>query len=406
MRRSPALLVALLLLVSGALAPVAVGSDDAAQAYPLIASLNDTANHLTVEDDAVERTGMTADGLALATAIDGDTATVQSEFIRLSFEQSFESASSSSERTEAIRVAADRVESRKATLERRDRATVRAYANGSLSAAEFARERARIHQSAARLRTTIQRVDSTARADDSYSPSPATRTRLADLAGELEILQGPVSDHVNRASGGQANGQNIYVEASTDGYTLAYVTDDTYVRETYLGSERDENATDTFADADVPRGNAARLRGHELYPWVSNNSLSPSIHGLGRSGIYRFTADFTAGELTAYIDGGTTNVFRESQRHKLAAMPVSNTVTSSNHSLSMRVNKTYETGPLHVEVTENGTDAPVDATVTVNGDVVGETGSDGRLWIVEPRGPDRVRATTDDNETVSVYLPS
>jgi len=197
----------------------------------------------------------------------------------------------------------------------------------------------------------------------------------------------------------------IYAETSGDGYTLAYVTDDYYVRETYLGAERDENATDTFTQADVPRGNAARLRGYELYPWVTNHSLSPAVQGLGRSGIYRFTADFTDGELTAYIDGGTTSVFRESQRHKLSAMPVSNTITATNDSLDMRVNKTYESGPLHVDLSHNETALPENATVRVNGDPVGHTGTDGSLWIVEPRGPDRITATTAENETVSVYLP-
>lgn len=406
MRRSPALLVALLLLVSGVFAPVGVGADDAAQTNPLIVPMNDTANYLTVPDGDVTRTGSTSGGLALATAIDGDTATLQSTFVRTSFERAFEQAETNSERQAAVQTAADRIERRQRSLERRNRVAVQMYANGSLSAGEFSRERARIHQTAKQLRTTIQRVDTVARSSDTYSPSARLRVRLADLSGELEVLQGPVSDHVSRASAGRTTGQHVYAEASADGYTLAYVTDDTYVRETYLGDERDENATDTFAEADVPRGNAARLRGHELYTWVSNNSLSPTIHGLGRSGIYRFTADFTDGELTAYIDGATTNVFREAQRHKLSTMPVSNTVTNTNNTLDMRVNKTYETGPLHVELTRNSSAVPINGTVTVDGEPVGQTGEDGSLWIVEPRGPDRIRATTADNETVSVFLPS
>ena len=406
MRRSPALLVSLLLLVGGVFAPVGVGAGDAADTNPLIVQTNETANYLSVPDETVTRTELTRDGLSLSTAIDGDTATLQSEFIRVSFERSFKQATNDSEKTAAIRTAAERVERRHERLERRDRAAVRAYANGTITAAEFTRERARIHETANQLQTTIQRVHSLARADDTYSPSSQLRTRLADVAGKLEILQGPVSSHVSQASGGQTSGQTLYAEASEDGYTIAYVTEDTYVRETYLESERDENATDTFAEADVPRGNAARLRGHELYKWVVNHSLSPTIHGLGRTGIYRFTADFTHGDLTAYIDGGTTNVFRESQRHKLSAMPVSNTVTNHNGTLDMRVNKTYESGPLKVYLTRNDTGLPTNGTVMVDGEPVGETGDDGTLWIVEPRGPNRIKATTGNNESVSIYLPS
>jgi hypothetical protein len=406
MRRSIVLLVSLLfLLLVGAITPLSAGADDAAQTSPLIVSMDNTSNYLTVPANEVTRTGTTADGLSLATALDGDTTGMQSDFVRISFEQSFEAAETDAEKTAAIRSAADDVERRQQALERRDRAAVAAYANGSMTAAEFTRERARIHRTAEQLRTTIQHVDAVARADDNYSPSARIRVRLADIGGELEVLQGPASAHVSRAAGGETSGQIIYAETSGEGYTLAYVTDDSYVRETYLGAERDENATDTFTEADVPRGNAARLRGYELYPWVTNHSLSPAVQGLGRSGIYRFTADFTDGELTAYIDGGTTNVFRESQRHKLSAMPVSNTITAHNESLDMRVNKTYESGPLHVDLSHNETSVPANATVAVNGQPVGHTGSDGSLWLVEPRGPDRITATTGDNETVSVYLP-
>lgn len=405
MRRSSVLLVSLL-LVAGAFAPIGVGADGAAETNPLIVSMNSTANYLTITDEDVTSTGTTADGLSLSIAIDGDTNTLRSNLIRTSFEQSFEKATTDAEKARAIRTTADRVEDRQETLERRDRAAIRAHADGSITATEFARERARIHKSAEQLRVTIRRVDSVARADDSYSPSNSLRTRLANLAGELEILQGPVSEHVSRSADGQVPGQLLYAETSGDGYTLAYVTDDTYVRETYIGDERDENATDTFDEADAPRGNAARLRGYALYPWVANNSLSPTIQGLGRSGIYRFTADFTDGELTAYIDGGTTNVFRESQEHKLSAIPISNTVTSNNGTLDMRVNKTYESGPLKVELMHNDTGLPRDGTVMVDGEPVGQTGDDGTLWIVEPRGPDRIQATADSNETASVYLPS
>ena len=405
MRGSSALLVSLLLLVTGAVAPVSVGADDAAQTNPMIVSMNHTANYLTVPDQQVTRSDTTRDGLALSTAIDGDTASIRSEFIKVSFQQSFEEATTDGEKAAAIRAAADRVERRNERLQRRNAAAIQAYANGSISAGEFSRERARIHRTAGELRAAIRRVDAVARTDDSYSPSASLRIRLANIAGELEVLQGSVSGQVSQASSGVSASQNIYVEASNDGYTMAYVTEDTYVRETYLGSERTSNVTDTFEEASVPRGNAARLRGYELYSWVANHSLSPAIQGLGRSGIYRFTADFTDGELTAYIDGGTTNVFRESQRHKLSAMRVSNTITATNGTLDVRVNKTYETGPLKVELMRNGTGVPTDGTVLVDGESVGQTGDDGTLWIVEPTGPDRIRVVAEENESVSVFLP-
>lgn len=405
MRRSSALLVSLL-LVAGAFAPIGAGAGDAAETNPRIVSMNDTANYLTVSEEAVTRSGVTADGLSLSTAIDGDSSTLQSEFIRVSFEQAFREASTDAEKSTAIRAATEEVERRHEALQRRNRAAVRAYANGSMSAAEFTRERARIYDSAVELRGTIQHITALVRADNSYSPSTALRVRLANIAGELEILQGPVSEHISRASSGETDGRQLNVEASSEGYTLAYVTDDAYVRETYLGAQREAGSPDTFEEADAPRGNAARLRGYELYPWVANNSLSPTIQGLGRSGIYRFTADYTGGELTAYIDGGTTEVFRESQRRKLSSVSVSNSITATNGTLVMRVNKTHESGPLKVELTRTESGIGTDGRIQVDGKSVGRTGPDGTLWTLDPRGTNRITATTEDNETVSLFLPS
>jgi len=75
-----------------------------------------------------------------------------------------------------------------------------------MTAAEFTRERARIHRTAEQLRTTIQHVDAVARADDNYSPSARIRVRLADIGGgETEVLQGPASAHVSRAAGGETS---------------------------------------------------------------------------------------------------------------------------------------------------------------------------------------------------------
>lgn len=408
MRRSSVLLVSLILLVgASAVVPASVGADETpAETYPRIVTTNGSANYLALPADEVSRTGTATNGLSLSTAIASDTATLDSDLTRITFEQSFEEATTDAKRRTVIRDTADRVEQRKASLQHRDRAVIRGYTNGSLTAAEFVRERARIHNAAEQLQTTIQRVDRIARTDDRFSLSTPQKARLAALAAELEVLQGPVSDHIDSAAAGKTPGQMIYAEASDDGYTIAYVTDDTYVRETYLGDERKPNETDTFTTGNQPAINLATNRGYALYPWVTNHSVSPNSYGpFGSSGIYRFTVDFSNGELTAHLDGATTNVFRESQRHGIAAIPVSDSYSKANGSLHARVNQTYDTGPTKLSLTRDGTDTPVNGTVTVDGKPVGHTGDDGTLWFVEPRGPVSVEATTDD-ENVTVYLPS
>lgn len=406
MRRSSALLVSLLLLVAGVLAPVGAGAGDATQINPRIVSMNDTANYLTVPSEDAMRNEMTGAGLSLTTAVHGDTAMLQSEHLRLSFEQSFEAAESGTEKRAAIRNSADTVERRLERLERRDRAAVTAYANGSMTAAEFTRERARVHREAEHLQETADRIRIVARNDNSFSLSVRRGSRLRGLSGELEAIQGPVSGHVARLAGEEAPGQHIYVDAAGDSYTLAYVTSDTYVRETYLGSEHNRNETEPSTADAITSQNGALDRGNELYPWVDNHSVSPSVQYLGSSDNFKYSAQHTSGELTAYLASSTGNVFRESQRHKLSAMPVGNTVTSTNGTLALTVNKTYEGGPLRVQLTRNDTGVPINGSVALNGERVGETGGDGSLWIVEPRGPDRIEVRAADNESVSVYLPS
>lgn len=403
--RVNSVLLVLLLVVAGAAAPLGASADTAAETNPLIVSINGTANYLAIPTDEVSRSTTGRDGLSLSTAVAGDTHRLRNVHARTSFERSFRAAATNEEKTAAIESVAERIEHRTAELEERDRAVVRAYADGTTTTSAFVRERARIHQEARELQTTVQRVDRLARADDGYSLDRDLLARLVNLSAELEVLQGPVSERVAGAAAGTTPAGPLYVEASSSGYTLAYVTDDTYVRETFLGDERRPNETDTFTQGDVPRRNAAHNRGYELYPWVTNHSVSPNTFGLGLTGIYRFSVDFTDGELTAYLDGATTNVFRESQRHKLAEMPTTRTVRSTNGSLRMRLNRTYETGPTAVSLVDNETGGPVNATVTADGDVVGHTGSDGTLWFVEPSGSVTVAARTANNESVSVYLP-
>ena len=403
MRSNVALLVTLLLVAAGVLAPVGVGAGATpAETNPLIVSVNNTANSLAIPADEVRRTGDATDGLSLGTAIADGTGTFQSDFVRISFKRSYENAETEREKTAAIRSAADRIERRSRVLERRDRRAIGAFANGTMTVGEFTRERARINGKAERLEAAIERVRNTASTDNSYSLSTRLEDRLVTLTVKLETLQGPVSDHVTAASSGDVRSQNIYAEVSDSGYTLAYVTEDVYVRETYLGDERRPNGTDTFRQGSGPGTSAADLRGYELYPWMVNHSVSPNTFGFGSSGIYRFTS----GELTAYIDGNTTNVFREAQRHKLAAMPTSRSRSNVNGTLRLRVNETYQTGPMEISLVRNGTGEPANGTVWVDGRSKGTTGPDGHLWIVEPRGANRVQVTTADNETVAIALPS
>jgi hypothetical protein len=75
--------------------------------------------------------------------------------------------------------------------------------------------------------------------------------------------------------------------------------------------------------------------------------------------------------------------------------------------LLLSVNRTHAGGPLAVRVQSNATADPVGATIVVDGEPVGTTGSDGRLWTLAPRETFTVTASTGDrNVTVGPLLPS
>jgi hypothetical protein len=129
---------------------------------------------------------------------------------------------------------------------------------------------------------------------------------------------------------------------------------------------------------------------------VFENAIgSPSLSGFGDSSVYLVEASHPQGDLRAYLDGATRDVFHETQANAPEAVPVALTRTASTDRLRLQVNATHATGPMWVTVTRPGgpNATAVDATVRVNGQRVGTTGADGRLLTLQPAGSFRVNAT-------------
>jgi len=69
------------------------------------------------------------------------------------------------------------------------------------------------------------------------------------------------------------------------------------------------------------------------------------------------------------------------------------------------VQQSVETTPMLVSASNTDSTAPVDGTVRINGQPVGETGGSGSVWLVEPREPYTVTVTAD-NTTTTVDVPA
>ena len=80
-------------------------------------------------------------------------------------------------------------------------------------------------------------------------------------------------------------------------------------------------------------------------------------------------------------------------------------MTATTGTLRVTVQRSTETGPLLVTASDSDTDATVDGTVAIDGQRVGETGSDGALWTVEPGG-DYTLTVTSDGRRTTVTVPA
>ncbi|WP_225335178.1 DUF7096 domain-containing protein [Halomicrobium urmianum] len=407
MRPSLVYATALLLVAVAVTAPVGAATTSDQRLGPghphAVAAVEGFSNYLTIPSGEVRASTTAETGIDLSTAAAADGALFDARYDRLAFRRAFSEAESEEERVRAVREVIGAAERRHDALQQRRTEAMGAHSNGTITTDQFVRTMARIDTSSRELRTTVSAVDDRV-ARSGLSLPDGLNDRMRTLSEELVVMSGPVGQRLTHAATGTSGIPSVYVESSLTGYTMAVVDGTTYHRETYLGSERNTSAPDQFRESDQYVVDAANERGRELYPWVRNET-NPFGRGLGGTSIYLFRGDYDGGQLRAYLDGGTTDVFREHQRQRVDDVPVSDTLRFENQSVSVEVERTYQTGPMRVNVTDAATGEPVGSTVALNGDPVGHTGPDGELWTVDPRAGVPVIVVTDDGRRVTDRLP-
>jgi len=413
MRPLPALLVALVFVTATTL-PVAGTLATSAQpqttATPVasIDTVDNTTNQLAIPPGDVRRTSYNDTGIDVGSATGAWSTQLQHRHDALAFEERFRRADSSEARARLVTDRLSAIETKEQALdERQERATAR-YARGEISASAFLRTRLGVNAEASELLETIERIQSVPNTAPGYSLNDSMTARLRSVEGELRTLTGPVGGRLQSSA---TPDRTIYIEATDDSYMLTTVIDDRYVRETRLGGARDASAPDQFlatatndGDPETDRLDIADERAADLYPWLYERQ-KPSLTFYGDSGIYELTADHPHGELTAYLDGGTTDIFYEEQFRDLSDVRTTTTERTVNGSFAVTVHRSSTTGPLLVTAANSETGATIDGAVRINGQPVGTTGNDGVLWTVEPRGAYTVTVETDAR-TTSVTVPA
>lgn len=297
---------------------------------------------------------------------------VDGRYEELAIEERLAAAETDQERVEILRDALDRIDGRVADLREREQAAYRGYADDTVTDRELLREVARVHVEAVHMRTTLETIDRQSRA-----LSASLNRRTQGLIIEVSAFEGPVRERVATAVRGDANSARVHVVTATDGIVLSTIQGDTFVRETYRADQRaPEQAAGKRIDVEE--------RAAEHYPWAWENRDPVDWRGVIDAGLYRVTISHPQGRLKSYIDTGTKNPYREIQQIRVDRMPTTPTANVTEDDLQVQINRTYPGGPVGVTV-RNETGAPVSGSVTVDGERLGVTGTDGEQWFVSPR---------------------
>ena len=385
-RAVPALLAALLLAsTAGAGFAASLGTTDERATGTVEGLSANTTDVLRLE--SIETSSFARGDLVVTGAIDADAGALVEAHAREGVHEAYAAAETDRERRAVVRNATDAIERRTEALLANERTARESYLAGETTATAYVATLGRLHLRAAALETTVQMVHTL----DEQSVDVERRLRLR---GRLMALQGPVRAELASAIRGEGPSPRTFVGVSTNGLTLATLSDGQHIRETVrTDAWNDDPGRLSFDDA--------QTRFAELYPWASEHTTEFSLRALG-SDVYDVEYAHTHGTIIASIDGTTGALFRETQTASLAALPVRDAKRTDAEDLSIGLSETYPGEPLRVTVT-NATGEPVSATVSVDGTAVGNTGDDGIVWTISPAGSYPVTVTTDD-ATVEVRV--
>lgn len=386
-RRSAGLL-ALLLLVSLA----ATASVTAAQSS-LVVDENST-NYLSIAEEDVEQESYESVGVDVSAAVAADAQRLHGEYDRRAFETKYERAATAEAQSEIAEEEMLRIENRVEEIDAERAELLQAHSNGTISTDRLLYELVRLDAVASQQQVSIGTVARTVDASPDVSLPVRLEQYVTNANGELVLLPAPVEEQVMASKNGTAQRQRLFVQAGEEKLVMVTVGEDGFTRQATLRDEYVRGAPDQFDSDGEPRIVVAFQRGAELYPWLFENADgTPSIRGFGDSSIYLITAEHPHGTTESYVDGATTNVFREHHAGDPESLPVSATLTDATDEFDIRVELTRPTGPMRVTATTPEGE-PLRADITVNGEVVGTTDEDGQLWTVQPSGQFRVTAAS------------
>ncbi|KTG29620.1 DUF7094 domain-containing protein [Haloferax profundi] len=297
----------------------------------------------------------------------------------------------------------NRVEQRAIALQSDQQSAITQYNADELTARELLVEFARIDAEARDLDERRIALRELAAETPDFSIDSG---RLAALERELDTFTGPVRAHTAEVLTGKADPTRFSVRTSQSGVVLSTVADDTYVREAYRGDLRDRD------ESGVSPTEALETVS-ENYPevWESRATQNGAdVVGAGNSYLVRINHD--RGQLYAYVDSGSKNVFKESQTRPLDTLSRGVPESEIKDGINLTVYRTYPGGPLRIQLNESATGDPINANVTIGVEasrestLLGRTGLDGAIWTVSPSSPYTITVIRGNAAVVLTVSPT
>lgn len=352
-------------------------TDDASDStFAIIQGQPNATNFLDIEDEDVERGDHGQSSLDVGAAVNMDVERLRGQYESHAFDAAYAN-SSRDQQTARLRAEVDRLEKRIEELEERQQSAIRSYNAGRLSTDRFVQELATVDVAARQVDRQFQRIQN----QPAVVVPGDLETRMTELETRLIPLRSPVRHRTGAAMRGEQPAVPVYALTSRRGLVLSTMDRGQFFREATLPANRDVGGEDNFLTDDDPTGvNTANDRARQLYPWTYANS-PPSIER--KASVYSVSLDHPHGTLDTYLDGATRDVFHEVQVLQADRLPSRSGVNTTS-SVMLRVNRTYGTGPMKVTTLDPATRQPMDAVVVVNGERVGRTGEDGRVWTITP----------------------
>ena len=373
------LLVGVVLATAGAPAaaiggPLAATAEETPQLQPVETAPNTTRSLALA---GVQRSDRGQATVSVTNALQAETGAVEASLDERAVQSRLGNASIDDRA--ALRAAINRTEARVAALAARERAARDRYRDGEVGTACYLSSLGAVNREARALEGHLERLEELA------EPYPDLQDRVSAQQTRTVRYAGPIADAVGTAVvGGEPTGR-IAVAVDASGFALSTLQDGTFTREVMRTDARD----DAVGGVDL---DAAQERIAELYPWAWANKGDVSINTVGED-VFRFQLSHGHGELESLLDTSAGAVYREIQTKSLSNLPVATGPSTTVRNRTLAVSEPRPGWPVQIQVV-NETGAPVDATVSVDGEDLGRT-TTGPVWYLSPAEPFNVTARAD-----------